>query len=167
MTHSAIGENLSEEGKVWEITPEVATVDGGETVGLDAGVGGDKEIGEKIEVRSTFATVAKENLAGEVGGGGFDRVVVDVEPFQIGASGFESRIGHGELGEGRGREDQCPFASGGLEQVSPWFPAGLFAAEQDEDGAIEGGAHENDEAESSPYLSVGGSSTGPRNSFMT
>ena len=74
----------SEDGQCGEVRADIATVEGGEAVGLNTGVGGDEEIRECVCARTALAPITKENLAGEVSGGGADGIVGDAEGVKIG-----------------------------------------------------------------------------------
>ncbi len=81
-----------EEVQRGEVGAEVAAIYRGEAVGLHTGVGGDQEIGNEVLAGSAFSPIAEKNLAGEVGGRGFDRFIKNVEAIQVEAGGFERGV---------------------------------------------------------------------------
>ncbi len=64
------------------------------------------------------------------------------------------------FGKGDGGDQHFSFLRGCCEALPPDFPAGLFAGEKEEDGAIEGGAH----GVRIQRVALAGISTGSRNS---
>ena len=51
---------------------------------MDAGMSGDEEVRDEIESWAPIASIAEEDLAGEVGGCRGDRFVEDVEQIEVG-----------------------------------------------------------------------------------
>jgi len=129
-----------------EVGAEVAAVDRREAVGLDAGMGGDEEVRDEIESWAPMASIAQEDLAGEVGGCRGDGVVEDVEQIKVGLRRLHLGIGDGKLRKGDGRDDQLAFAGSSLEAVPPGLPAGLLSGEKEKNGTIKGGAHGGEES---------------------
>ena len=72
-------EGRGDEREIREVGPEVASVGGGQAVGLHGGVGGNQEIGDEMLAWSAFAPIAEEGLACEVGGLWRDGVEVDLD----------------------------------------------------------------------------------------
>ncbi len=79
----------SEDCQCGEVRAEVAAVEGGEAVCLDAGVGGDEEIRDEVQAWSAVAPVAQEDLASEVSGRWGDGIINDVEAIP---PGFPARL---------------------------------------------------------------------------
>ena len=119
----------------------IATVEGGEAVGLNAGVGGDENIRDEVQAWPAVTPVAQENLTSEVSGRRGDGIVVDVEEIQVRLNRFHLRISDGKLRKGDGRDAQLAFAGRKLEAIPPYLPARLFSGEKEENGTVEGGAH--------------------------
>ena len=122
-----------------KVGAEVATVEGGEAVCLNAGVGGDEKVRDEVQAWSAVAPVAQEDLAGEVSGRRGDGIVEDVQQIQVCQSRFHMGIGDGKLRKGDGRDDQFALACRSLEAIAPCLPAGLFPGEEEENVTIEGG----------------------------
>ena len=53
------------QGKAGEIVSEVAAVNGGETVGVDRGMGGDEKIRDRMLAWAAFLPVAQKRLPGQ------------------------------------------------------------------------------------------------------
>jgi len=148
----------SEQGQSGEVGAEVAAVEGGETVGLHTGVGGDEEVGDELLAWPTLAPIAQEYLAGEVSGGGGDGIVSDTEGVEPGACLVNAGKSDGTLRKNDGTKRKAALFGGTIEGGTSPLPASLTPEDAEEHGGIDGCSH---------GAALVGISTGPRRSSIT
>ena len=152
-------EGRGDEREIREVGPEVASVGGGQAVGLHGGVGGNQEIGDEMLAWSAFAPIAEEGLACEVGGLWRDGVEVDLDRLELLQGGFGGGKTGGTLGKNDGINEKRAFGGGLGERMAPPFPAGLASLQENHHRRIKRGSHGS--------FGLEGSSTGPRSSSRT
>lgn len=64
-----------------------------------------------------------------------------MEAVQVGEGRFHAGIGDGEFGESDRGDDQFALKGRQLKAVPPSLPTGFFPVQEDQDRAVEGGAH--------------------------